>query len=87
MHEVVDVIQTNATWSMVPIRLIKGIAVVLAVMCAIVAFLMGSLTFKPLQTGDILGLFLRLIAIAIFIVFVYRVRPLHSRCLASRTNG
>jgi len=67
MHEVVDVIQTNATWSMVPIRLIKGIAVVLAVMCAIVAFLMGSLTFKPLQTGDILGLFLRLIAIAIFI--------------------
>ena len=41
MHEVVDVIQTNATWSMVPIRLIKGIAVVLAVMCAIVAFLMA----------------------------------------------
>ena len=67
MHEVVDVIPTNATWSMPPIRLVKGIALLLAVMCAIVAFLMGSLTFKPIQTGDILGLFLRLIAIAIFI--------------------
>jgi hypothetical protein len=67
MREVNVEVSPNVAWPALPILSIKGITVVVATTCMVLTLWMRPLNFKEFPVEALLGLFTKLIAIALFI--------------------
>jgi hypothetical protein len=67
MREVIDEASPNVTWPALPIISIKGITIVVATTCMVLTLGMRPMEFNKFPMEALLGLFTKLIGIAVFI--------------------
>lgn len=90
MNQVVDGIAPSAAWPVLP-RSIKGLTIVIAATCMVLTVWMRPMSFKEFPLEALLGLFAKLIAIALFIertveVFLTPWRGLGSHRITARVK-